>query len=127
MSPLLEKKLELFMESLLHINQNTVEMFKISKKRYPLVGDPLAPFIADSYSSDKENMTASNVHFNHRLNTLFESKKNESFVSRGSGRWEESSAVRSGRRLINNAYISSNRKNSPSRLLFETRSNEVWQ
>jgi hypothetical protein len=78
------------MESLLHINQNTVEMFKISKKKYPLVGDSLAPFIAESCSGEKEKNTAFNVHFDHRLNTLFESNKNEGFVSRGSGRREES-------------------------------------
>lgn len=107
------------MESILQINQNTVEMFKISQKRYTFTSDPLAPFMTEGYSNEKDNMTASD--FSRRVNVLFDSKsKNESFMSRSSYRGDKSSPARSGKRLINNVYISSNKKPSPSRLLFDT-------
>ncbi len=94
-------------------------MFKISQKRYTFTPDPLAPFMKEGYPNEKENMTASD--FSHRVNVLFDSKsKNESFLSRSSYRGEKSSPALSGKRLINNAYISSNRKPSPSRVLFDT-------
>lgn len=107
---------------MLQINQNTVEMHKISQKRYSLPVDPLAGFISEGYRDDKENSTV--LDFSRRVNVLFDSKsKNESFVSRSSNRGEKSSAGQSDKRLINKVYVSSNRKQSPSRVLFDVSSN----
>jgi len=64
-------------------------------------------------------LSASNIHFNNRL-SLFESKqnKNESFLSKSSNK-KNSHSPSSGRRLINNAYITTkNRRTSPQRQLF---------
>ena len=87
MTPLLEKKLELFMESMLQVNQKTVEMSKLSKKRNALASNALSPFISEQIN-EKENLTASNINFNNRVNLLFDSKsKNESFISRSSNKY----------------------------------------
>ena len=73
MTPLLEKKLELFMESMLQVNQKTVEMSKLSKKRNALASNALSPFISEQLN-EKENLTASNINFKNRVNLLFDSK-----------------------------------------------------
>ena len=73
MTPLLEKKLELFMESMLQVNQKTVEMSKLSKKRNALASNALSPFISEQIN-EKENLTASNINFKNRVNLLFDSK-----------------------------------------------------
>lgn len=127
MTPLLEKKLELFMESMLQINQKTVEMFKMSiakKQRNAFTGavsNPLASFLSNNEASnEKENLSASNIHFMNRLSFLSDTKNRHS--PSDTNKREMSSSPHSGRKLINKAYITSSshtrRRPSPSRVLF---------
>lgn len=57
MTPLLEKKLELFMETMLQINQNTVEMLKLSRKKnnYNKANALLNSRLNQTYTNEKEN------------------------------------------------------------------------
>jgi len=73
------------MESMLQINQKTVEMFKMSiakKQRNAFTGNvsnPLASFLSNTEpSNEKENLSASNIHFMNRLSILSDTKNRHS-------------------------------------------------
>ena len=48
MNSMVERKLELFMETLLQVNQNTVEMYKLSKNKSSEKTSILSQFLSHS-------------------------------------------------------------------------------